>query len=165
MISPEIIRRYPFFAGLSFSQIEFLAQNAEEALEEADAYFFHDGDRLESFYLVLEGEVSIVIELPDQTKKQTVAGQLTGDLTTKEVVVSTVGSGDVFGWSGMVEPHLATAGANAVTACRVVQFDCAALLAQFEEDCEFGFIMVQKAAQVIRDRLRDMRLESLAFLS
>ncbi len=63
MISPEIIRRYPFFAGLTFEQIEFLAQTAEETTVEANSYFFHDGEALDSFYLVLEGAVSIVEEI------------------------------------------------------------------------------------------------------
>jgi hypothetical protein len=33
----------------------------------------------------------------------------------------------------------------------------------FDEDCQFGYIMTQKAAQVMRDRLHDMRIESLAY--
>jgi hypothetical protein len=31
-----------------------------------------------------------------------------------------------------------------------------------DEDHEFGYLMTQKVAQVIRERLRDMRIESLA---
>lgn len=167
MISPEIIRRYPFFAGLNFEQIETLARAAEEVHTEEGHYFFHEGDELHAFYLVLEGAIAVVIELPDQelAANQSVANQLTGELATKEVVVSTVGTGDIFGWSGLVAPYIATAGAKAITRCRVIQFDTKKLCKIFEEDPRFGYLMILKAAQVVRERLRDMRIESLAFIT
>jgi hypothetical protein len=33
---------------------------------------------------------------------------------------------------------------------------------EFEKDCAFGYLMTQKAAQVIRERLQDIRIESLS---
>ncbi|MEJ2263225.1 MAG: hypothetical protein P8X95_07250, partial [Anaerolineales bacterium] len=70
--------------------------------------------------------------------------------------------GDLFGWSGLVSPHKATASAKALDACLVLSFDCKELFKVFEEDCRFGYLMIQKAAQVIGERLRDIRIESLA---
>jgi CRP-like cAMP-binding protein len=163
MISPEIIRRYPFFGGLSFEQIEQLALAGEEKTAETGHFFFKEGDLLEKVYLVLEGAVAIVFQLPDQAAKPSVAGQLLGEMKMKDMVVSTVGTGDVFGWSGLIPDHQATAGAKAVTSCKVAVFDCKKLLSLFEEDCRFGMVITQKAAMVIRERLRDLRIESLAF--
>ena len=65
MISPEIIRRYPFFAGLSNEQIITLAEDAEEKNIKEGYVFFKENDFLKSFYLVLDGTVGIVIEIPD----------------------------------------------------------------------------------------------------
>ena len=79
-----------------------------------------------------------------------------------DVTVSTVRRGNIFGWSSLVPPHNSTAGAKAQMSCRVVSFDCEELRQIFDEDHEFGYLMTQKAAQVIRGRLRDMRMESLA---
>jgi hypothetical protein len=47
----------------------------------------------------------------------------------------------------------------------VIAFDCQKLLKEFESDCRFGYLMMQKAAQISRDRLRDLRIESLAELA
>ncbi|GAB4535055.1 MAG: hypothetical protein Kow0063_18850 [Anaerolineae bacterium] len=165
MVSPELIRRYAFFAGLDYAHLVQLAGVAQEQSVEEGHYFFHEGDELGSFYLVLEGAVAIVLQVPDQDVKQEISGQLTGAVKTKDITVSTVGTGDVFGWSGLIPPHTATAGAKAVTACRVVVFDCQELRQAFEKDCQFGLVMTRKGAQVIRDRLRDMRIESLAHLA
>jgi CRP-like cAMP-binding protein len=163
MISPEIIRRYPFFGGLSFEQIQQLALVGEEMRADTGHFFFKEGDTLDYIYLVLEGAVAIVFQLPDQKAKPSVAGQLMGDMAMRDIVVSTVGTGDIFGWSGLIPDHLATAGAKAVTPCKVVKFNCKKLLETFEEDCRFGMVMTQKTAIVIRERLRDLRIESLAF--
>ena len=165
MVSPELIRRYPFFAGLDYDHIVKLAKVADEETVEIGHCFFHEGDELTVFYLVLEGAVAIVLEVPNHDVEQQIAGQLTGELKTKDVTTSTVGTGDVFGWSGLIPPHTSTASAKAITPCRVVVFDCEELWKIFEEDCHFGLVMAQKGAQVIRERLRDMRIESLAHLA
>ena len=46
--------------------------------------------------------------------------------------------------------------------CRVIVFDCKELMPAFEDDCRFGYLMMQKTAQVVRDRLQGLRIESLA---
>jgi CRP-like cAMP-binding protein len=165
MISPELIRRFPFFAGLSHDHIVALADVGEEKDLQSGTYFFHENEALDSFYLTLSGAVGIVMELPDQAIQQPISGQLMGQLKTKDVIISTVGPGDVFAWSSMVPPYKATASARALTDCRVVAFDAQALLQTFVKDCEFGYLVLQKIAQVSRDRLHHLRIESLAYAS
>ena len=165
MVSPELIRRYPFFSGLDYDHLVTMAKVAVEETMDAGHCFFHEGDDLKNVYLVLEGAVAMVFEVPDQEVEQQVSGQLTGVLKTKDITVSTVGTGDVFGWSGLIPPRTATASAKAIMACRVVAFDSDELLQLFDEDCGFGYAMAVKAAQVIRERLRDLRIESLAHLA
>ncbi len=162
MISPEILRRYPFFAGLSHDQIVSLAKVASELNVETEYCFFHEGDALKSFYLVVEGVVAIVVDVPDQDVEHKLSGQLTGELQTKDVVISAAGPGEVFGWSALVPDYEATTGGKATTPCRVIAFDSQELLKIFEDDCQFGYVMAQKIAQIIRERLRAMRIESLA---
>jgi CRP-like cAMP-binding protein len=150
MISPEVLRRYPYFAGLTADQMATVANTAEEISAPAGHFFFHEGDPLTHLYIVLEGEVAILIELPAQNK---------------QVVTSTAGPGEVFSWSGLVPPYQATAGAKALSVSRVLSFDCRALRQAFEKDCQLGYIMMQMLAQVIRDRLRDLRIETLACMA
>jgi CRP-like cAMP-binding protein len=162
MISPELLRRYPFFAGLSHEEIVSMAKVGSAIHVEAGHFFFHENDQLDNFYLVVEGAVAIVIEVPDQDVEHKLSGQLTGDLQMKDVVISAIGPGEVFGWSALVPPHGATTSAKATTPSHVIAFDCRELLQIFEDDCRFGYLMTQKAAQIIRERLRAMRIESLA---
>jgi len=164
MVSPELLRRYAFFSGLSHENIVTLAGLAEEETVEAGHVFFHEGERLDRLYLLVKGNVGVIIELPDAGVEQPISGQLTGALKMRAVVVSTVGPGEVFGWSALVPPYAATAGAKALTPCHVVAFDGRALLDAFQADCRFGYLMMQKAAETIRNRLHDMHIQSLATL-
>ncbi len=162
MVSSELLRRYPFFAGLSYEHILALAKIATEIHTESEHYFFREGEELQCFYLVIEGAAAIVMEVPDQDVKHTLAEQFSREMQTRDIVISAAGPGDIFGWSGLVPPHQATASTKAITPCRVVAFDCQTLRQIFEEDCRFGYSMMQKVAQVIRERLRDAYIESLA---
>lgn len=164
MISPELLRRYQFFAGLDYELIKMLASAADEKHVEAEHTFFKEDEVIEYIYLVIEGAVSIVIPVPSRSTKHSVSEQLMGEMSLEDVTISTVGTGDVFGWSGLVKPHIATAGAKALTPVRVVAFDCKTLREMFEEEPEFGYAIIQKAAQVIGSRLRDLRIESLSAL-
>jgi CRP/FNR family transcriptional regulator, cyclic AMP receptor protein len=150
MVSPEIIRRYPFFSGLSMDQVVTLAKVADEIEVPGSHYLHLEGDELKSFFLILEGEVNVITSLPQKGK---------------EVVISTLGAGDVFGWSGLVPPHSATAGAKSAIPTRLLAFDCQELLELFEEDCHFGYAMMLKIAQLIRERLNDLRIETIAYIA
>jgi CRP/FNR family transcriptional regulator, cyclic AMP receptor protein len=161
MVSPELIRRYPFFAGLSLDEIELMARVGDELAVPTDHRFFREGEPLDAFYLVVEGAVGIVMEIPDREQHQTVAGQLMGNIVSKDFTVSTVGTGEVFGWSALIPPVDAVSGAKAIMASRVVRFDTDKLQAAFEDNWRFGYLMTQKMAGVLRDRLRDARIESL----
>jgi CRP-like cAMP-binding protein len=150
MISPEIIRRYPFFAGLSLDQINTLAKVADEEEVKAGHFFLNEGEEVPYLYFVLEGTVNVVIELPKMDR---------------EIIVTSVGPGEVFAWSALVPPHTATASVKATTPCHVVAIDCRKLLEAFEDDYQFGYVMMTKAAQVTRDRISRMNVEMLTYLA
>jgi CRP-like cAMP-binding protein len=162
MISPEMLRRYPFFAGLSHEQLVTMAMIGDEQTVEAGRLFFHEGDMLDTFYLVVEGEVAIMLEVTAGDVRQTISRQLTGAIETAAVTVSQVGPGESFGWTTIAANHHATAGAKAVTATRVLTFGREKLLDAFEKDCNLGYRMLQQILRVARQRLHDLRVESLA---
>jgi CRP-like cAMP-binding protein len=162
MISPETLRRFSVFAGLSAKQLNLLAKSAEEKEVPEEHWFFHEEEELHTFYLLLEGHVKIVLELPARDVSHRVAEQLTRQMETDAVVVSDISVGDLFGWSALLPPHEATAGGKTTAPSRVVAFDGEQLRRVFEENPEFAYVMMQKVADVMRGRLKDMRLESLA---
>lgn len=164
MVSPQLIRRYPFFAGLTHDQISTLAKAATEDTVAAGHYFFRAGDKLNDLYFVIDGRINIVIGVPVHNENNNTANVIMGDLVTEDITVSTIGPGELFAWSALIPPHRSTAGAVAGTSCRVVSFASEDLFTIFRNDCNFGYLMLEKVAGVIRQRLRDMHIQSLAFV-
>ncbi len=161
MISPETIRRYDFFSGLNMERIVDIAKVSKEMQLEEGAFCFRENDELGHLYLVEEGRVGITVNLPDSGGKQRFPGHLLGHYPTSENVASVVHQGEVFGWSSLIPPHRAVAGACALVPCELIAIDMIRLRACFERDWHFGYQMVQKAAGVVRERMRDLRLETI----
>lgn len=162
MISPEMLRRYPFFAGLSHEQLVTLAMIGDEVRVDAGHVFFHEGDTLDTFFLVVEGDVAIVLGVTLGDVRQPLSQQLTGAVQKADVTVSQAGPGEPFGWTAIAANHHATAGATAVTSACVLAFGREKLLAAFEQDCNLGYRMLQQVLRVARQRLHDLRVESLS---
>lgn len=158
MVSPELLRRYPFFSGLASEQINSLARIADEVRVEPGEYLFHEGVVLANLYLVIEGKVAITLSQPEVISRTIIPPP---GARTREVSVSIVCVGDIFGWSSLVPPFKATSNARAATRCRILTINSAELRQLFEIDPRFGYLVMVRVAQVARDRLHDMHYEAL----
>ena len=162
MISPERLRFYPFFGNFPHKNLLQLADMAEEMIVHPGDIIFQEGQEIDHIYLIESGAVGLSIAIPLQDKEHSLSDQLTGELETEEIVISALDRGDVFGWSGLIPPHTSTATARALTQCYLLAFDCDELRDAFREDCRFGYIMLLKIGQVIRERFEDLHMELLA---
>jgi CRP/FNR family cyclic AMP-dependent transcriptional regulator len=159
MLSPELLCRYPFFAGLGNDQISSLAQLSEEITVEPGRYLFYEGVGLTRLYLVREGRVAITLSQPEVSSRYIIPPP---GARTREVTVSLVGVGDLFAWSSLVPPFKATSNALAVAPSKLLAINSAELRQLFEIDPRFGYQVMLRVAQVARDRLQDLHCESLA---
>ena len=148
MVSPELIRRYKYFSSISIEQLNMLASIAEEVEYESGHYFHQEGEDIGKVYIVVEGEISLITSLPQQDK---------------EVVINTMGTGDVFGWTSLLPPYTAGSGAKSVSKCKLIEFGSAELREKFQADYKFGYLMMIKIAQIIRERLDAIVMETLAY--
>jgi CRP/FNR family cyclic AMP-dependent transcriptional regulator len=150
MVSPELLRRFPFFSGLTDEEIKSIAMISDEEKHEADTFIFRERDKAHKMYVLIEGTVDIMVNTDEEGLERE--------------TVSTLTHGDVFCWSAVVEPNLLTASAFAATPVRLVAIDGAGLRAMFELDCHLGFRILQKAAVIISSRLKDTRIQMLSLV-
>ena len=154
MISAELLENYNFFSGLDHEYVIRLAEIAEEVSVEGDTYIFREGDNIRKLYLIVEGTTAIIFEVPGKTRDDKIT----------EISLNTIGACDVFGYSALVPPHMASVSAKSLTPCQIIAFDGEALLSIFEEDCRFGYMVMQRIALVMRKRISEIRAVSLAYL-
>jgi CRP/FNR family cyclic AMP-dependent transcriptional regulator len=150
MVSPELLRRFPFFAGLTDEEIKSIAMISEEEMYEANTFIFRERDKAKKLFVLMEGTVDIMVDTDEEG--------------LQHETVSTLTPGDVFCWSAVVEPFTLTASGFAATPVSVIAVDGAGLRAMFELDCYLGYNILQKAAQVISNRLKGTRIQMLSLV-
>jgi CRP-like cAMP-binding protein len=150
MVSPELLRRFPFFAGLTDEELKSIAMISEEAKYDANTFIFRERGKADKLYVLLEGTVDIKVNTDEEG--------------LQHETVSTLTHGDVFCWSAVVEPHMLTASGFTATPVTVVAIDGAGMRALFELDCHLGYRILQRSAEIISSRLKDTRIQMLSLV-
>jgi len=150
MVSPEIIERFDSFSSLKDDEIRALAILAVENRYSAGESIFHEGDPATNLYLLLEGRVEMTMN--------------TNADGSRRAAVITLGPGEVFGWSSLVEPYQLTASAFCVTPVRVIAIPAPGMRALMTISSDLGFRLMEKACQVASKRLRATRVQMLSMV-
>ena len=143
MISPELLRRYPYFADVSEDALKEVAMIGEENSATADTTLFTDGDRADSLHILVEGEVDLKYTLGN------------GDQRTVDTLVA----GDLLLWSALVEPYKATATGICKTNVKLLSFDGRKLKDLCESNHDLGYRMLICLTKLLANRLEGARVQ------
>ena len=146
MISPEELRRYPYFADVSEEGLREVAKISEEENVVAGTVIFREGDRADDLYIVAEGEVDI---------QYTLGG---GEQRTVDTVIS----GELIMWSALVEPFRSTAIGTARQATKLVAINGDKLRGLCEKDHDLGHRMSIGLIKLLATRLDGARVQLAA---
>jgi CRP/FNR family transcriptional regulator, cyclic AMP receptor protein len=137
------LRHLPWFTGLGVCQLEKLASIATLRQLDPGDTLFREGERDDSLYVLLEGQVALEIEVPTQ-------GQAL--YYTAEML-------DIIGWSSMtpiVRQRIASA--RALQPSLLIGFNSKLLQQLCEDDHEIGYVVYRRLANVVANRFLTMRL-------
>jgi CRP/FNR family transcriptional regulator, cyclic AMP receptor protein len=149
MVSPELLRRFTFFAGFSDEELKQLAMAGREQAAPVGEVLFTEGKHAHNLYFLTEGEVEILNA---------------GTANKEGIALSSLPAGELLGWSAVIEPFIYTATARAARPSRVIVF-AGAELEKIMSDDHFSSLLMKKIAQVIGQRLQDTRLQLLSLLT
>jgi len=149
MISPEQLRRYPFFGGLTAEELAGIAMIAEEISYPDGALIFRDGDVATKLYVLSSGTIDLVyhIERPEAIETS---------------FVGSIATGEPFGISAFLEPYRLTASALAHGPIQTIAIDAAGLRALCELSCHLGYTIMRQIARALAERLGFARIELAA---
>jgi CRP-like cAMP-binding protein len=153
MVSKKELQQYSCFTRLNELQLNCLVNVARIKTVAKGQFVCEIGKKLDHFFLVEDGEMEVLFELPKIHTQQDALGQPT-QLKKERVIIGHIGPGDICGWSGLVPPHISTSSVRAITKSKIIAFNSKELIKAFESDFQFGYIMFQAAAQAIGKRLR-----------
>jgi toluene monooxygenase system ferredoxin subunit len=143
MIHPQTLDPLELFTGLTEAQLAVLAGLAEEVTCPAGETLFEEGASASRLYVLLEGKVSIQVQLSSRPERITVA--------------SLSQPGQLVGWSGTVHPNNYTASATCQSDSRLLSFDGQAFMQALEADHTMGFLVMRRISEVVSGRLRNIQ--------
>jgi CRP-like cAMP-binding protein len=143
MISPELLRRYPFFRCIDDAQQKAVAMIAEDVTIAKGTMIFEDGQPAICMYLLLNGSVSLCI-----------AGESESGKPGKQLYVGEINPGEPFGISALLSDETYTSCAQATAKSRALKIDAAELRKLMAADCGMGYCLMQQMAKAALERLR-----------
>ncbi|MGA2489453.1 MAG: Crp/Fnr family transcriptional regulator [Anaerolineales bacterium] len=149
MVSPELLRRYPFFALLDEQQLEALAMITQEKSYPKGALLVKENTPASIMALLIEGDIDLIYS----------GG---GEGAISNALVGSIAPGEPYGVSSLIEPYRYTATAKATLPVKVLELDGLALRAMVEKDPKMGCIMMRNVAIAVLERLRYTQVELAA---
>jgi CRP-like cAMP-binding protein len=148
MISPEILRRYPWFGPFNDSQIKAMAMLAEAVSAQANETLIETGQPADTLFLLVQGSVDLIHVVEDRDQPG----------LRREQFLSELSPGEVFGISALIEPHVYTLNARAAEPSELVRLRGDELRAMCQDDLAFAYHLMRQTAQTASSRLRDARV-------
>lgn len=145
MTSPEMLRRFPLFAGLE-EYFKELAMHGEEITLKNGDWLFHEGQVADSIYLVLSGSVELKMAHDSERIRHVHLSQHSSP-------------GETIGWSALVEPHFySLCAAVADDNTHLIRFNAEYIRDLMDENRDIGCILMYRLSQIMRERLRQMHI-------
>jgi CRP-like cAMP-binding protein len=149
MISPELLRRYPFFSLLNDEQLRALAMISEEKVYPKDVLLVKENMAANKLMLLLEGDVDLVYS----------GG---GEGAISNALVGSIAPGEMLGVSSLIEPYTYISSARATLPVKVVEIDGPAVRALMHVDKLLGYALMRNVAAAVLERLKYTQVELAA---
>ena len=149
MVSPELLRRYPFFASLDEKQLEKIAMISQEKDYPKGTLLVKENTFATILALLVEGDIDLIFS----------GG---GEGAISNALVGSIAPGEVYGVSSLIEPYRYTATVRATLPVKVIEMDGVALRAMVEKDPKLGYIMMRNIAIAVLERLKYTQVELAA---
>jgi CRP/FNR family cyclic AMP-dependent transcriptional regulator len=141
----SLLAGHAFLAGIEPRHLARMATLASPASFPAGGRIFNEGAEANAFWLIRDGRVNLETHLPAR-----------GD-----VVVETIGPGQVLGWSWLFPPYLWHFAAAALDDVAAVRVEAAGMRALCDDDPALGYQLSKRFMSVVVERMQATRLRLL----
>lgn len=139
----DLLTEHAFFKDLDPEYIATIAACGKNVVFQKGEYIAREGQAANHFFIIREGRVAI-------------------DILTVEkgpVIIQTVESGDIFGWSWIIEPYFWRFDARALETTHAIALDGKCLRGKCEKDSKMGYQLLKRFSRVLAQRLEAARMQ------
>lgn len=152
MVSPELLRRFPFFGFMDAAQLKAVAMISEEILLAAEETILEADQDAKSLYFLMKGSASNYCVAKDSNQQG----------YYKEFFISDINPGEIFGISALIEPYQYTATIRASRPGRAIKINASSLRALCEVDSILAYSLMRETARAAIERLNDTHVQLAA---
>jgi CRP-like cAMP-binding protein len=153
MVSTELLRRYPLFAGQNNYMLEEIAMLSNEVTKAEGEWLFHENEDATRLYLVLDGAVALTLFVYLNGEEQHLASS------------HSLGKNEIVGWSSIVPPHQYKVGARAVKESRLLVIDAIPLRQLLDDNPEYGYHFLRHIAEVVSERFMLVNIQVMSLMA
>jgi CRP-like cAMP-binding protein len=133
----ELLQRMPVFGAISDDTLHFLLDQVRELRVDTGQFFFREGDRADSMYVLESGEVAVLKGWGEH-----------------EILLHNLKAGDCFGEMALLDLLPRSASVRAESDCKAFTLSCTDLYRLFERDAEQFALIQMNIGREISRRLR-----------
>jgi len=145
-VSTSALATHPFLRGMAPGHLDALAEVGSDVVFPAGHRIFEEGGFASKFWLIQSGHVTLDVHVPGN-------GQ---------VVIDTVGIGELLGCSWLYPPYRWAFGAVCAGPLEAFEFDAAAVRARCAADPVLGYELHERLIRVLARRLQRTRTRLIA---
>ncbi|MCJ7823393.1 MAG: cyclic nucleotide-binding domain-containing protein [Anaerolineales bacterium] len=146
MISPEVLRRFPFFAHFSDASLKLIAMAGEMQRFQAEEWILLEGNQASDLCLLLSGEIHVAFRMGN------------GDLAVSD----TITPGEAFSWSALLAPFILTSSCIGSKSGEYIAIHAGVLEDLRTQDPEGTLYLMMEIAKTMRDRMNALRVQIVA---
>lgn len=154
MVSPELLRRFPFFGGLTDAHLREISMITEDEVFEKGSIILTDKKSADNLYLLVDGSIDLLFLSVDELNLNPVP--------TKELMAGEINPGEIFGISALIEPYVYNATARAAVKSRVLIINAPELRKLIDEDINLSNRMLRQTVHALMERLGATRVQLAA---
>lgn len=157
MVEKELFSDFSIFAGVSQDHLAEIAQISELLEFDSGETIFTGGEEASKVYGVINGEVELSLVVKDKILKTDIQfeeySRTQIETIERDIVVDSVGSGEIFGWSALTSSGRFTSTAKCAGPTKVFCLPADTLRSFFAENPQVGYPFMEQLAEIISNRL------------
>ncbi len=159
MLEKETVKGFPVFSDIPQEHLSEIAQLGKVLEFDLNEIIFQDGEKAFDVYGVVDGEVELSLMVRDKIFETDIqyeeSVQTRIEIIEKDIIVDLIESGEIFGWSALINPRLFTTTAKCSKSARIISMPADKLKAVFDKNPQVGYVFMERLAEIISQRLRN----------
>lgn len=159
MIDKEMLKNFAIFSDIPQECLSEMVQWGKVIEFNPNETVFQNGESASDVYGVVEGAVELSLVVKDKILKTDIkyeeSIQTHMEIIEKDIIVGSIGPGEIFGWSAFIKPRLFTTTARCSRATRVISLPADKIKGLFDRNLQVGYVFMEQLSEIISQRLRD----------